>query len=107
MIHLVKITLFLLVNLGGYNVVRLLAWVTHTLGIFPRLPAGPDREMFNYLLFQGGFFVWVACGLASIGYFVVPYRELRTWLILSPLYGPFLYSVALMIYFNFKDLTLL
>ena len=104
MIHLIKIVLFLLVNLGGYNVINLTVWMAVTLGIFPELPPGQELEDFKSLLFQGGFVVWAICALASTGYFVVPHRELRTWLILAPLYGTFLYAAGLMIYFNFKNL---
>ena len=104
MIHLIKILLFLLVNFGGYNMIGLTVWITRTLGIFPDVPAGPDREEFFFYLYDGGFVAWAVCALVSIGYFIVPHRELRTWLILAPMYGTFIYGVGTMIYFNFKDL---
>ena len=104
MIHLIKIILFLLVNFGGYNVITLTVWITRQIGIYPALPPGIDFEEFNFLLYEGGFLVWALCALVSIGYFIVPHKELRTWLILAPLYGTFLYTAGLMVYFNFKDL---
>lgn len=106
MIHLIKIILFLLVNIGGYNVIHLMTWIAVTLGVFPELPPGQDIEDFKSLLFEGGFIVWAVCALVSAGYFVVPHRELRTWLILAPMWGTFLYGLVLMVYYNFKDLIL-
>jgi|GEM_PF-2362668 len=106
MIHLIKILLFLLVNLGGYNVINMLVWMTVTLGIYPSLPRGQDYESFQFLLLDGGFFIWLLCAIASAGYFVIRHKELRTWLILAPLYGTFTYGAGLMIFYNFKTLVL-
>ncbi len=63
MINLIKIALFVLVNIGGYNVIHLMMWITQTLGIFPDLPSGQDVEDFKFLLFEGGFIIWALCAL--------------------------------------------
>ncbi|HEY8191916.1 MAG TPA: hypothetical protein VIG74_05780 [Alphaproteobacteria bacterium] len=101
MINVIKIVLFLLVNMAGYYTIPMLVWITVTAGIFPQIPPGPIMESFKMMLLGGGTWVWIAAALASVGYFFVPPRELRTWLILAPMYCPAIYGMSVLLYYKF------
>jgi hypothetical protein len=100
MLNVIKIILFLLVNIAGYHVIPIMFWIAVTGGLFS-LPSGPALISFQMMLFGIGTWVWIGAALASVGYFFVPSRDLRTWLILAPMYCPAIYGVGVLLYYRF------
>lgn len=95
---IVQLALFLIVNAFGFYIVPLLA---HTAIKFNWLP---DRMLVDdpYAIMQAFSFYlpfWAVAAIASIGFFFTR-NELRSWLILAPLYVPALYGAAVLLYFN-------
>ncbi len=99
MLNIIKIILFVLVNAAGAFVVPTLANLALMMDVFPSLPIGPIRSSFGLWL-GAHLWVWGLAALGSIGYFFVN-SELKTWLLLAPLYMTAIYGVAVLVYFNF------
>lgn len=100
MINILKITLFVIVNIAGFFCISVLANVAHKLGIFPSLPPGIHMETFKLWFLAGGMWVFLGSVLISIGYFFTR-DELKHWLLFAPMYCTGLYGTAVLIYFNF------
>lgn len=99
MLNIVKVILFLLVNLGGFYTIAILVNVSVQLGIFPSMPTtAMHNDFLNWLGL--GTMVWLAAAIVSLGYFFIE-DKLRVLLILAPLYVPFIYGICVMIYFNY------
>mgnify|MGYP006196054869 CR=1 FL=1 len=63
MLNIIKIILFLLVNLGGFYTIAILVNVCVQLGIFPSMPnAVMHNEFLNWLSL--GTMVWLAAAIA-------------------------------------------
>lgn len=99
-LNIIKIVLFALVNAGGYFVIPIMINLAVKWDVFPEVGAGKMYQDLIFMLTGAGTFVWAAAGLASVGYFFVK-GELRTWLILAPLYVTTIYGLGVLIYFNF------
>src|SRR4051812_13976861 len=103
MVHVVKLILFLLVNLAGWFVIPLFINLAHMLNVYPDLPE-ELLHTFAIMLLQIGPWIWVAAAMASVGYFFTR-GELRIWLLLAPMYVPAIYSTLVITYFNFVKIT--
>jgi hypothetical protein len=101
MLHIIKIILFLIVNLGGYFAIAILFHLCVMLGVLPQMPTDELQHQFLTWLFGIGTWVWLAAAFISIGYFLVQDKYTRVWLILAPLYVPFIFGIGVMIYFNY------
>ncbi len=99
MLHIVKVLLFLFINLAGYFTIPVLINVAVIMGVFPAVPDSMQQS-FGLWLTGGGMWAWIGSALLSIGYFFAQ-GELRAWLILAPLYIPAIYSLLVMLYFGF------
>jgi hypothetical protein len=99
MVHVVRLVLFLLVNVAGWFVIPLVINLAHIMNVYPDLPEDL-LHTFAILLLVAGPWVWVAAALASVGYFFTR-GELHIWLLLAPMYVPLVYSVLVITYFNF------
>lgn len=100
MVNIIKIILFVLVNLAGFYMTAIVANVALKLGMFPQLPVGPHMEYFKMVFFGFGAWVWIAAALVSIGYFFTS-GSARNWLLLAPMYVTAIYCAAVVVYFNF------
>ena len=100
MVHVVRLVLFLLVNLAGWFAIPLVINLAHMLNVYPDLPNEDLLYNFGFLLLKAGPWVWVASAFMSVGYFFTR-GELRIWLLLAPMYVPTIYSVLVITYFNF------
>jgi len=103
MLNVIKVLLFVMVNAAGFFVSSVVINLAVMMNVFPKVPQGPDMESFRTLLMAGSMWVWGASALVSVGYFFVE-RYTRAWLLLAPLYVPAIYTICVMLYFNFKPL---
>lgn len=104
MVHVVKLVLFLLINVAGWFAIPLAINLAHMMNVYPDLPDGAALHEFAVMLLGVGPWVWVAAALASVGYFFTR-GELRAWLILAPLYVPTIYAILVITYFNFVKIA--
>lgn len=104
MIDVVKIISFLLVNIAGVFLTSVFLTIAMRLGFFPELPQEENFRTFTNLL-SGGMWCWIAGGLASLGYFFTENRMRARWLLFAPLYLPFIYDSAILVYLNIKPLS--
>lgn len=100
MLNIIKIILFVLVNIAGFYTTSVIAGVALKLGVFPQLPVGPHMEYFKWVYFGGGPWVWIAAAIVSVGYFFAG-DKLKNWLLLAPMYTTAIYCTIVLIYFNF------
>lgn len=101
MINVIKIVLFLLVNVAGYYTIPVMFWMAVIAGFFTPLPTGLALTSLQMLLFGIGTWVWIAAALVSVGYFFVPVRNIRTWLIFAPMYCPAIYGAGALVYYRY------
>lgn len=102
MLQIVKILLFVTVNVAGYFVIPLILGFLFKYDLYPNL-SHDAKEAFQDWLMGGGVWAWIAAAAASVGYFFVQ-GELRTWLILAPLYVPFIFGMSVVLYFTYVPL---
>ncbi|MCB9990511.1 MAG: hypothetical protein H6867_03905 [Rhodospirillales bacterium] len=100
MLNIIKVILFVIVNIAGFYVTPVIAHVAIKIDMFPQLPVGEHSEYFKLLYFAGGPWVWIASAVISIGYFFTK-DELKNWLLLAPMYLTGIYCTLVLIYFNF------
>lgn len=100
MLNIIKVILFIIVNIAGFYMIPILASVAAKLDIFPQLPPGTDTEVLKLWFLGVGMWVWIACALISTGYFFTK-DELKNWLLLSPMYGTAIYGTAVLMYFSY------
>lgn len=100
MLNIIKIILFVLVNVAGFYTTSVAAGGAMKLGVFPQLPVGPHLEYFKLMYFGGGSWIWIAAALISVGYFFAR-DELKNWLLLAPMYVTAIYCTVVLVYFNF------
>ncbi len=99
MIHLIKITLFLITNAVGFYTIPTLINLAVMTDRFPNVPDA-QFEAFQFLIITMAIPVWGAAALVSIGYFFSP-ASMRPWLILAPIYVPAIYGLSVITYFHF------
>ena len=99
MLNIIKIILFIIVNVAGWFSVQVIALLAIKYSVFPQLPP-LDMELLKWWYFTVGIWVWMACALVSIGYFFT-LNELKNWLLLAPMYGTALYCVSTLVYFQY------
>ena len=99
MIDFTKVLKFLFVNAVGFFLTPLILTVAVKFGFFPKLSGGGNANHFEFIL-AGGMWFWIAGGLASVGCFFVEGKKMGRWLIFAPLYLPFIYDIAALIYTN-------
>ena len=100
MLNIIKVLLFVLVNIAGFYTTPIVAHIAIRTGIFPQLPVGEHTEYFKLMYFAGGPWVWIVSAVASVLYFFTR-DEIKNWLLLAPMYVTALYCTAVLIYFNF------
>jgi len=100
MLNIIKVTLFVLVNIAGWYTIPILANLASKIGFFPQLPVGQATEDFKLWFLGGGTWVFIGGFFASIGYFFSR-EELKNWLLFAPMYAPALFGFAVLIYFSF------
>lgn len=100
MINILKIALFVIVNIAGFFTLSVLANVAVKLGIFPSLPPGIHMEEFKSWFMAGGMWIFIASVMISVGYFFTR-DELKHWLLFAPMYMTGIYGTAVILYFNF------
>lgn len=101
-LNLIKIVLFLIVNAVGFYTIPVIINLAVKLGRLPDVAtARPEYfETYQFLLLGMAIPVWAVAALISIGYFFAS-REIRTWLLLAPIYVPALYGTGIITYFHF------
>lgn len=100
MLNIIKVTLFVIVNVAGWFTIPVVASLAAKWSFFPQLPPGPHLETFKLWFLGGGMWVWIISALVSVGYFFAR-DELKNWLLLAPMYGPAIFGVGTLVYFNF------
>ena len=98
-----KILLFLAINLIGFFTNAFLVNIGIMFGVYPLMPSQASLDLFNAWLYTGAFWVWVAAALLSVGYFIA--EKNQNWFILAPIYSPLIYSMAVMTYFTYAPLA--
>ncbi len=101
-LNLIKIALFLLVNAVGWFTIPLIINMGVIMGLMPNeLTIPPEYfETYKFLLITMAIPIWALAALVSIAYFFAA-RDIRTWLLLAPIYVPALYSISVITYFHF------
>lgn len=100
MTNIIKIALFVIVNIAGFFTISVLANVAVKIGMFPSLPPGIHTEEFKMWFMAGGMWVFIGSVFISIGYFFTR-DELKHWLLFAPMYCTGIYGTAVILYFNF------
>ncbi len=100
MLNIIKVILFVIVNVAGLYTIPVLANMALKMDVFPSLPPGHHTEVFKFWFLGIGMWVWIACAFVSVGYFFFR-NEIKNWLLLSPLFGTAIFGTAVLIYFNF------
>ncbi|MEC7029148.1 MAG: hypothetical protein VXW91_05700 [Pseudomonadota bacterium] len=100
MTNIIKIALFVIVNIAGFFTISVLANVAVKIGLFPSLPPGIHTETFKMWFMAGGMWVFIGSVFISIGYFFTR-DELKHWLLFAPMYCTGIYGTAVILYFNF------
>ena len=99
MLNIIRVILFVLVNIVGWFTLQVVGAVAMKIGVFPSLP-GEHMEYFKYWYFYVGLWVWMAAALLSVAYFFIK-DELKNWLLLAPMYVTAIYATLAIIYFRF------
>lgn len=101
MINIIKIALFLIVNAAGFYTIPVIITLTAMWDILPNLMHDDEAFMtYQMLLITLAIPVWALAALVSVGYFLAS-NELRTWLLLAPIYVPAIYATSIITYFHF------
>ena len=101
MLNIIKVILFIIVNIAGWYTISVVASVAIKMDVFPQFtPGSVHAETFKLWFLGGGMWVWIACALTSISYFFLE-NEWKNWLLLAPMFIPAAYGTAVLIYFNF------
>ncbi len=100
MLNIIRVLLFIIVNIAGWYTIPVIASIAAKLDVFPKLPPGIHTEAFKLWFLGGGMWVWIICAVISIGYFFTR-NELKNWLLLAPMYVTAIYGTAVLLYFNF------
>lgn len=99
--NILKIIIYVLVNIAGFYVTPVTPSVAHMLGVFPEF--GEEQiaslELMRSWMFGGGIWVWLVFAFISTGYFFVQ-GKLRFWLLSLPVAVPVLYQIVMLIRFN-------
>ena len=94
-----RILVFLIVSAIGSFMAALIFNLAVLLHLFPH-PAGDQLQHgLGVMVFSVSPWIWLAAMAVSLGSFFTK-GEARLWLLLAPLYGPALYSLLVLIYFN-------
>jgi len=99
MINIIKVILFIIVNVAGWFTIQVVALIAMKYSMFPQLPL-MDMQVLKWWYFSVSIWVWMGAALISIGYFFTK-DELKTWLLLAPMYITAIYCVATLVYFKF------
>lgn len=99
LLNIVKIVLFLLVNAAGYFAVPTIIALTAKFNLMPFVE-GIEFQTFQFLILTVPIPLWACTALVSIGYFFTA-GELRSWLLLAPLYVTVLYGIGVITYYHF------
>lgn len=98
--NIIKIVLFLLVNAAGYLAVPTIFVLATKFNLMPMIEREEDLDAMRFLLFTVPIPLWACTALASVGYFVTS-GELRSWLLLAPMYVMILFGVGVIGYYHF------
>ncbi|MCM2343072.1 MAG: hypothetical protein NDJ24_00760 [Alphaproteobacteria bacterium] len=99
LLNIIKVVLFLLVNAAGYFAVPTIIALAAKFNLIPFVE-GPDFQAFQFLLLTVPIPLWACTAVVSIGYFFTA-GELRSWLLLAPLYVTVIYGIGAITYFHF------
>ena len=99
MLNIIRVILFVLVNVAGWYAIQIVYIVTTKYGLLPDLKS-VDIPTFQFWYFYVGLWVYMGAAVVSVGYFFVR-DELKNWLLLAPMYVTAIYCTATMIYFSF------
>jgi hypothetical protein len=99
MLNIIRVILFVLVNIAGWYTIQIIYILATKYGLNPELPVA-HIEFFRWWYFYVALWVWMGCAIISIGYFFTR-DELKNWLLLSPMYVTAIYCTGTLIYFNF------
>lgn len=98
---ILKIIIFVLVNVAGFYITPLAPNLAGMIGVLPEI--SEEKTMLipslKNWMFGGGMWVWMICALLSTGYFFIQ-GALRYWLIALPLVVPALYQIFVLARFN-------
>lgn len=97
--NIIRVILFVLVNVAGWYGIQIIAVLAMKYGIFPQLPA-EYNEMLKFWYFGIGMWVLIGSAIVSIGYFFAR-DEIKNWLLFAPMYITGSYCVATIIYFKY------
>lgn len=100
MLNVIRVILFVIVNLAGWFTIPASYHMADKTGFVPELPPGLPMETFKYWFFGMGMWVWIACAVVSIAYFFME-NEWKNWVLLSPMFITALFCAGILIYFNF------
>lgn len=100
MINIIKVILFVLVNVAGFYAIPIVGSIAAKIDAMPSLPTATDYNTFKLWFAGGGLWVYGIGALASIGYFFTR-DELKHWLLFAPMYLTVIYGVGVLIYFNY------
>ncbi len=95
---LLQITTFLIVNIVGAFIIPFMVHV----GIAADIITLNESEKLRHALLQWltrGTGFWIFCALASLTFFFFDKKIKKRTALFLPLYGPFLYSLAMFAYF--------
>ncbi len=100
MMNIIKVILFILVNVTGFYTNAIMINVAAKWDWVPQLPQGEHVQTFQLWYMGGGMWVFIAAALISVGYFFAK-NELKNWLLLAPMYITATYCFAVLFYFNY------
>ncbi|MFN3826658.1 MAG: hypothetical protein ACK4NR_03430 [Micavibrio sp.] len=98
-IKIIKVILFLMVNAAGFYAVPTIIVLATKFNMMPYIEQDADLEMMRFLLFTATIPLWACTALASVGYFITS-GELRSWLLLAPMYVMILYGISVIGYYH-------
>ncbi len=103
MVHIVHVILYLLVNIAGFLMIHVVPDIARQLHLYPDYISEVRREALNRAYYTSAFLGLILGTAASTVYFMVnkKNRELRTWLLLAPLYMTFICAMGVILYFKF------
>ncbi|QQG36672.1 MAG: hypothetical protein HYS17_02550 [Micavibrio aeruginosavorus] len=99
LLNIIKMALFLLVNAAGYFAIPTVIALAAKFDMLP-LVGGTNFQVYQFLMLTIPIPLWACTALISIGYFFTA-GELRSWLLLAPLYTTVLYGIGVIAYFHF------
>lgn len=99
MLNIIKVILFVLVNIAGWFTLQVVGAVAMKIGVFPQLP-GDHMEIFKYWYFYVGLWIWMAAAAVSVAYFFAS-DEKKNWFLLAPMYVMATYASLTILYFSF------